>query len=106
MHEYGHHHDHEHDQEHEHEHDHTHSADCQGDCGHDCAACSQDPKAELLALMNYMVKHNTAHCAELEGLGKQLKELGMEQAYEQVLQAVSDFEKGNLRLSTVLASLQ
>ena len=42
----------------------------------------------------------------LEGLAKQLKTLGLDQAYEQVMQAVSDFEKGNLRLSTVLASMQ
>lgn len=26
-------------------------------------------------------------------------------AYDQVMQAVSDFEKGNMRLSTVLAAL-
>ncbi len=96
MHEHGH---------HEH-HDHDHEQTCHGCSQQDCAACSQDPKAELLALMNYMVKHNTAHCAELEGLAKQLQGLGMEQAYEQVMLAVSDFEKGNLRLSTVLAAMK
>lgn len=110
MHEYGHHHDHDHchDHEHCHDHDHEHCHEhnhaCQGSCG--CESCAQDPKAELVALMNYMVKHNTAHCAELEGLGKQLQALGMEQAHEQVLLAVSDFEKGNLRLSTILASMK
>ena len=31
--------------------------------------------------------------------------LGLDQAYEQVMQAVSDFEKGNMRLSVVLQSL-
>ena len=103
MHEYGH--DHEHDHEHDHGHPHTHEAAC-GSCGEKaCASCPQDPKAELLALMNYMVKHNKSHCAELENLAKQLQSMGMEQAYEQVLLAVSDFEKGNLRLSTVLASM-
>ena len=29
----------------------------------------------------------------------------VQQAYEQVMQAVADFEKGNLRLSTVLTSM-
>ena len=102
MHEHGH-----HDHPHTHDHDHDHDHGCAHGCEHqDCASCSQDPKAELLALMNYMVKHNTAHCAELEGLAKQLKGLGMEQAYEQVMLAVSDFEKGNLRLSTVLAAMK
>lgn len=95
MHEHGH---------HDHDHDHEHA--CHSCSQQDCAGCSQDPKAELLALMNYMVKHNTAHCAELEGLAKQLQGLGMEQAYEQVMLAVSDFEKGNLRLSTVLAAMK
>jgi hypothetical protein len=35
----------------------------------------------------------------------QLEKLGSHSAYEQVMAAVSDFEKGNLRLSAVLASL-
>ena len=97
-------HDHEH---HHHDHDHHHDHTCHSGCDHHhCEACSQDPKAELIALMNYMVKHNTAHAAELEGLAKQLKELGENAAYEQILLAVSDFEKGNLRLSTVLAAIK
>ena len=95
MHEHGHH-DHEHCHDHEHEHA----------CGGHCDACSQDPKAELKALMNYMVKHNAAHARELEGLAKQLRGQGMEQACEQVLLAVGDFEKGNMRLSAVLAAME
>ena len=38
-------------------------------------------------------------------LEARLKEMGDNTAYEQVMQAVSDFEKGNMRLSTVLAAL-
>ena len=38
-------------------------------------------------------------------LAKQLQELGENTAYEQIMLAVSDFEKGNLRLSTVLTSM-
>lgn len=92
---------------HEHgHHDHDHGASCGQGCSHDCAGCAQDPKAELEALMSYMVKHNTAHCKELEELAKKLQGLGMNQAYEQVMLAVSDFEKGNLRLSTILASMK
>ena len=40
-----------------------------------------------------------------EALAKQLQELGEHTAYEQIMLAVSDFEKGNLRLSTVLTSM-
>ena len=61
---------------------------------------------ELLALMTYMANHNTAHANELAGLAKQLEEIGSHAAYEQVMAAVSDYEKGNLRLRAVLASLQ
>ena len=83
---------------------HTHDHGCDE---HACAACAgcADPKQELMALMKYMVGHNTAHANELAQLAKQLQELGEHTAYEQIMLAVSDFEKGNLRLSTVLTSM-
>lgn len=107
-HEHTHHHHHEgeelpHSHEGEHgAHDHAH------ECAHDCGACAGgcDPMTETLALMQYMVNHNAAHARELAGLAEKLKELGNQSAAEQVLTAVSEFEKGNLRLSTVLASLK
>ena len=37
---------------------------------------------------------------------KKLGDMGDKVAYEQVMLAVSDFEKGNLRLSTILAAMQ
>ena len=58
-----------------------------------------------MALMKYMVGHNAAHAKELADLAVQLDQAGSHTAYEQVMAAVSDFEKGNLRLSAVLASL-
>ena len=104
--------DHDHDETvHSHTHTHadgtTHTHD-HGCDEHACAACSgcADPKQELMALMKYMVGHNTAHANELAQLAKQLQDLGETTAYEQIMLAVSDFEKGNLRLSTVLASMQ
>ena len=42
---------------------------------------------------------------KLADLAKQLEKLGNRVAYEQVMAAVSDFEKGNMRLSVVLSSL-
>ena len=97
------HHDHEgcchtHDGEaHTHEH-HDHA------CG-SCGGCA-DPKAELKALMKYMVGHNASHANELAQLAGKLKELGEDTAYEQIMLAVSDFEKGKMRLSTVLAAME
>ena len=58
-----------------------------------------------IPLMKYMVGHNASHANELAQLAKQLQTLGENVAYEQVMQAVSDFEKGNMRLSTVLAAM-
>ena len=105
-----HHHDHEHSHTHEHTHDgeHVHSHGCPGaaNCSSDCKSCDVDPKAELMALMQYMVNHNAAHAKELADLALQLEKAGSHAAYEQVMAAVSDFEKGNMRLSVVLSSLR
>ena len=60
---------------------------------------------ELVALMKYMIGHNASHVKELADLAAQLEKAGSRTAYEQVMAAVSDFEKGNMRLSVVLAAL-
>lgn len=98
-------HPHDHDHLHGHDHNHEHSHDCGGNCGHCNGACEHTPMEELMALMKYMVGHNAAHAKELADLAIQLEKAGSHAAYEQVMAAVSDFEKGNLRLSAVLASL-
>lgn len=109
-------HEHEHDHAHPHEHPHTHEHGHDHACGEhihcgenvNCADCGHahvSPREELIALMKYMVGHNAAHANELAQLAKQLQDMGENVAYEQVMQAVSDFEKGNMRLSTVLAAM-
>ena len=105
-HEHTHSHSHEHTHDgHTHSHEHLHDHGCGGDC-HGCGSpCEHTPMDELLALMKYMVGHNAAHANELAELAVQLDKAGSHMAYEQVMAAVSDFEKGNMRLSTVLASL-
>ncbi len=110
-HEHPHHHDHDHDHPHTHEHLHDHGAEhthshCASGCGSCATPCEHTPMEELVALMQYMVGHNASHAQELAGLAKQFQEAGNPMAYEQVMAAVSDFEKGNLRLSAVLASLK
>lgn len=87
---------HEHDHEHVHEHGHV--------CERDCGEC--DPMKETVALMDYMVRHNAAHTHELEQLAKKVGQLGKTEAAEQILAAVSDYEKGNMRLSAVLAAMK
>ena len=99
-------HPHDHDQLHSEGHTHDHSHDCGGSCGSCASGCSHTPMEELLALMKYMISHNAAHAKELADLASQLEKAGSHMAYEQVMAAVSDFEKGNMRLSVVLASLE
>ena len=55
--------------------------------------------------MKYMTSHNAAHARDLADLAKQFQLAGNPMAYEQVMAAVSDFEKGNMRLQMVLAAL-
>ena len=112
-HTHAHDHEHTHDHAHPHDHDHLHgeghthdhSHECTSDC-HTCGGCQHTPMEELMALMQYMVNHNAAHAKELADLAAQLEKAGNKTAFEQVMAAVSDFEKGNLRLSTVLASMK
>ena len=101
-------HPHEHDQLHDHaaEHTHDHSHDCGGQCGSCASQCSHTPMEELVALMKYMANHNTAHANELAQLAAQLDKAGDHSAYEQVMAAVADYEKGNMRLQLVLSALQ
>lgn len=105
-HEHGHEHPHTHDHLHEEGHAHTHSHDCSGGCAGCSGKCEHTPMEELLALMKYMVGHNAAHAKELADLAVQLDKAGNHAAFEQVMAAVSDFEKGNMRLSVVLTSLE
>ena len=111
-HEHTHAHEHEHSHPHSHEqlhgdgHTHDHSHGCEGHC-HSCEShCQHTPMEELVALMKYMVGHNASHAKELADLANQLEKAGNKAAFEQVMAAVSDFEKGNMRLSVVLASLE
>jgi len=104
-HEHGHIHPHEHDSLHAHGDAHDHSHECSGTCSTCAGGCSHTPMEELVALMKYMAGHNAAHAKELADLAAQLDKAGNHAAYEQVMAAVSDFEKGNMRLSLVLASL-
>lgn len=107
-------HEHPHDHEHPHSHEELHALgiphDHDHDCSHSCDGCAtpceHTPMEELMALMQYMVGHNAAHARELADLAVQLDQAGNHTAYEQVMAAVSDFEKGNMRLTVVLSSLK
>ncbi|MBQ2927433.1 MAG: class I SAM-dependent methyltransferase [Oscillospiraceae bacterium] len=63
------------------------------------------PIEELLVLMKYLVSHNDAHAQEVAELASQLMSAGRFQAYEQIMDAVSDFDMVNAKLDAVLKEL-
>ena len=98
---------HEHDHEHDHNHDHSHEHD-HGHCHEDCSSCNNgcDPKKEAQALLTYMLQHNEHHAAELDQMAVNLAKLGLDDSAKQIREAVSDFQKGNMRLSLALTLMK
>lgn len=76
---------------------------CSGSCSTCGSACEHSPREQLLATMKFLVSQNTALTRDLANLAKELEDDHV--AYQQIMAAVSDYEKGSLRLSMVLASL-
>ena len=66
----------------------------------------ETPMDEMLALMKFMVEHNDAHAQELATLADQLQEKGKKRAYQQIMDAVADFDMANATLNAVLQNLQ
>lgn len=96
-------HTHEHSHDHGEAHDHSHGC---GEPGHEhhCGSCSQgDCKNETVALLTYMLQHNEHHAMELDQMAENLKKLGMDAAAKSIKEGVSDFQKGNMRLSLALS---
>jgi ABC-type Zn2+ transport system substrate-binding protein/surface adhesin len=97
----GHTHSHGHDHGHTHTHDHEHT--CGGHDHSHCGSCEGgDCKSETLALLTYMLQHNEHHAAELDQMAENLKKLDMDTAAKTIKEAVTDFQKGNMRLSLAL----
>lgn len=70
-------HTHEHGHEDDHHHDHEHG--CEGSCDTGCSGCNgaaQDPKAQLTALLGYMLNHNESHARELDEMAGKIAEVG------------------------------
>ena len=102
--EHSHAHSHEHGHEHEHNHEHHHDHHCSSDCGSCNSGC--DPKKEAQALLTYMLQHNEHHAVELDQLAENLEKLGMSDSAKQIKEGVTDFQKGNMRLSIALTLMK
>ena len=63
------------------------------------------PIRELLVLMRYLVSHNDAHAQEVAELASQLQAAGKDVAYDEIMDAVSDFDMVNAKLDAILAQL-
>ena len=82
-------------------HSHTH-----GDMDHDhLPAENATPLDELLAMMKYLVSHNDAHAQEVAELAQQLMTAGKDVAYDEIMDAVADFDMVNAKLAAVLNKL-
>ena len=63
------------------------------------------PLEELLVMMKYLVSHNDAHAQEVADLAGELMAAGKDVAYDEIMDAVSDFDMVNAKLAAVLSRL-
>ena len=63
------------------------------------------PLAELLVMMKYLVSHNDAHAQEVADLARELMDAGKDVAYDEIMDAVSDFDMVNAKLAAILNKL-
>ena len=63
------------------------------------------PLEELLVMMKYLVSHNDAHAQEVANLAGELMAAGKDVAYDEIMDAVSDFDMVNAKLSAIWSKL-
>ena len=63
------------------------------------------PLEELLVMMKYLVSHNDAHAQEVADLARELMAAGKDVVYDEIMDAVSDFDMVNAKLAAILSSL-
>ncbi len=63
------------------------------------------PLEELLVMMQYLVSHNDAHAQEVADLARELMAAGKDVAYDEIMDAVSDFDMVNAKLAAILSNL-
>ena len=82
-------------------HSHTH-----GDEEHEHVLdANATPLEELLVMMKYLVSHNDAHAQEVADLARNLQGAGKIEVYDEIMDAVSDFDMVNAKLAAILERL-
>ena len=64
------------------------------------------PLEELLVMMKYLVSHNDAHAQEVADLARSLKGQGKYEVYDEIMDAVADFDMVNAKLDAILNRLK
>ena len=60
------------------------------------------PLEELLVMMKYLVSHNDAHAQEVADLARDLQGVGKIDVYDEIMDAVADFDMVNAKLAAIL----
>ena len=63
------------------------------------------PLEELLVMMKYLVSHNDAHAQEVADLARNLQGVGKIDVYDEIMDAVADFDMVNAKLAAILDRL-
>ena len=63
------------------------------------------PLEELLVMMKYLVSHNDAHAQEVADLARNLQGVGKIEVYDEIMDAVADFDMVNAKLAAILDRL-
>ena len=63
------------------------------------------PLEELLVMMKYLVAHNDAHAQEVADLARNLQGAGKYNVYDEIMDAVADFDMVNAKLDAILGQL-
>ena len=63
------------------------------------------PVEELLVMMKYLVSHNDAHAQEVAHLARNLQGAGKYAVYDEIMDAVADFDMVNAKLDAILNRL-
>ena len=63
------------------------------------------PLEELLVMMKYLVSHNDAHAQEVADLARNLQGAGKYAVYDEIMDAVADFDMVNAKLDAILSHL-
>jgi len=78
-----------------------------GELEHDhIAPENATPLEELLVMMKYLVSHNDAHAQEVADLARNLQSVGKYDVYDEIMDAVSDFDMVNAKLDAILNRLR